>query len=255
MGMFNLDGKTALVTGASSGLGVHFARTLSSAGARVVLAARRLDRLESLANEIEKAGGFALPVAMDVTSEDSVSGAFLAIEEALGAPCDILVNNSGLSREGWYTRMSEPDWNLVIDTNLTGVWRVARYASNAMMKANVSGSIINIASITGLQPQPAISAYAASKAAVDHLTRCMALESARFNIRVNAIAPGYFATDINDEFLKSAHGEEMKGRVAMRRFGEYTELSGPLLLLASDAGSYMTGATLVVDGGHTLVPL
>ncbi|MGH1422672.1 MAG: SDR family NAD(P)-dependent oxidoreductase [Hyphomonas sp.] len=255
MSMFDLTGKTALVTGASSGLGVHFARTLSAAGARVVLAARRLDRLELLANEIESKGGFALPVAMDVTSEESVSGAFLAIEEALGSPCDILINNSGLSREGWYSRMDEADWNLVMDTNLTGVWRVARFATNAMMKAQTGGSIINISSITGLQPQPSISAYAASKAAVDHLTRCMALESARFNIRVNAIAPGYFSTDINDDFLKSSHGEDMKGRVAMRRFGRHEELSGPLLLLASDAGSYMTGTTIVVDGGHTLVPL
>ncbi len=255
MSMFDLTGKTALVTGASSGLGVHFARTLSAAGARVVLAARRLDRLELLAKEIESNGGFALPVAMDVTSEDSVSGAFLEIEEALGCSCDILVNNSGLSREGWYSRMNEADWNLVLDTNLTGVWRVARFATNAMMKAQTGGSIINISSITGLQPQPSISAYAASKAGVDHLTRCMALESARFNIRVNAIAPGYFSTDINDEFLDSSHGEDMKGRVAMRRFGNHEELSGPLLLLASDAGSYMTGATVVVDGGHTLVPL
>lgn len=255
MSMFDLTGKTALVTGASSGLGVQFARTLSKAGARVVLAARRLDRLEILAKEIEASGGVALPVAMDVTSEDSVSAAFLTIEEALGEPCDILINNSGLSRDSWFTRTTEADWNLVLDTNLTGVWRVARFATNALIKAGKGGSIINISSITGLQPQPAISAYAASKAGVDHLTRCMALESARFNIRVNAIAPGYFETEINNEFLESAHGDDMKGRVAMRRFGEHKELSGPLLLLASDAGSYMTGTTVVVDGGHTLVPL
>lgn len=253
--MFKLEGKTALVTGASSGLGEHFARTLAKSGAAVVLAARRLERLEKLANEINQKGGYALPVAMDVTSEASVSAAFETINEGLGRPCDILINNSGMARDDWFTRQSEEDWQAVIDTNLTGVWRVAQHGANAMMDAKVSGSIINIASITAFQPQPAISAYATSKAGVDHLTRCMALEMARFNVRVNAIAPGYFKTDINDDFLDSEHGEAMRKRVAMRRWGEYDELSGPLLLLASDSGSYMTGTTIVVDGGHLLNPL
>ena len=255
MNLFSLENRTALVTGASSGLGRHFAGVLAEAGAHVVLAARRVDRLELLAQEIESRGGKALPVAMDVTSEDSVIGAFAEIAEALGRPCDILVNNSGLSREGWFTDMSEDDWNTVIDTNLTGVWRVAKHSVNAMKAAKVSGSVINIASITALRPAHMIAAYASSKAAVDHLTRVMALETARFGIRVNAIAPGYFKTEINDTFLESEAGEKMLKRVAMRRFGDHDELTGALLLLASDAGSYMTGSTLVVDGGHTLTPL
>ena len=253
--MLSLANKTALVTGASSGLGRHFAGVLADAGAYVVLAARRLDKLEEVAGEIQQRGGKALPVEMDVTSEDSVTGAFAEIREALGRPCDVIVNNSGMSREGWYWDMPEKDWDTVIETNLTGVWRVAKYATKAMMQAEVKGSIINIASITALRPSNMISAYSASKAAVDHLTRTMALEAARHGIRVNAIAPDYFKTAINDEFLDSEAGQRMAKRVPMRRFGNYEELNAPLLLLASEEGSYMTGSTLVVDGGHSLSPL
>ena len=255
MRLFSLTNKTALVTGASSGLGQHFAHVLADAGAYVVLAARRLDRLEEVAESIEKRGGKALPVQMDVTSDDSVTGAFAEIREALGRPCDVLVNNSGMSREGWFWDMPEKDWDTVIETNLTGVWRVAKSATKAMIDAGCGGAIINIASITALRPSNMISAYSASKAAVDHLTRTMALEASRHGIRVNAIAPGYFKTAINDEFLESEAGQRMAKRVPMRRFGNYDELSGPLLLLASEQGGYMTGATLVVDGGHTLTPL
>ncbi|KCZ60467.1 hypothetical protein HY36_05665 [Hyphomonas atlantica] len=236
-------------------MGRHFAGVLADAGAYVVLAARRLDKLEEVAGEIQQRGGKALPVEMDVTSEDSVTGAFAEIREALGRPCDVIVNNSGMSREGWYWDMPEKDWDTVIETNLTGVWRVAKYATKAMMQAEVKGSIINIASITALRPSNMISAYSASKAAVDHLTRTMALEAARHGIRVNAIAPGYFKTAINDEFLDSEAGQRMAKRVPMRRFGNYEELNAPLLLLASEEGSYMTGSTLVVDGGHSLSPL
>ncbi|MCL4149181.1 UNVERIFIED_CONTAM: hypothetical protein GTU68_009125 [Idotea baltica] len=255
MSLFSLANRTALITGASSGLGQHFARELAKSGAHVVLAARRLDRLEKLASEIESSGGKALPVEMDVTSPDSVTSAFSSIDEALGRPCDILVNNSGLSRDAWFHEMSEEDWSTVIDTNLTGVWRVAKAATRAMLDKEVPGSIINIASITAMRTQPTIAAYAASKAGVDHLTRVMALELASKNVRVNAIAPGYFQTAINDDFLESEHGQKMRRRVPQRRFGDHSELTGPLLLLASDAGSYITGETIVVDGGHTLSPL
>lgn len=255
MELFELTGKTALVTGASSGLGANFARILARSGARVILAARRLDKLEVLAGEIEEAGGAALPVRMDVTDPASVETAFAEIQSKWGAPADIIINNSGIARDEWFTKMSEEDWRAVMDTNLDGVWRVAKAGANALMEAGKPGSIINIASITGLRPQPAIAAYAASKAAVDHLTRVMALELARYGIRVNAIAPGYFKTDINDEFLESELGEKMRKRVPMRRYGDYDELAGPLLLLASQAGSYMTGATMVVDGGHVVSAL
>lgn len=253
--VYNLTGKRALVTGASSGLGDHFARVLAAQGAEVVLAARRLEKLETLAAEIEAAGGRAYPVAMDVTKADSVEAAFAEIAANLDDPCDIIVNNSGIGQASWFQETTEEEWQSIIDTNLTGVWRVAKAATNALLKAGKPGSIINISSITALQPSLMNVGYGGTKAAVDHMTKDMAVEICRYGIRVNAIAPGYFKTAINDEFLDSEHGEKMRKRVPMRRFGNYDELTGPLLLLASDAGSYITGETIRVDGGHVLMPL
>jgi len=251
----SLAGKHALVTGASSGLGEHFAKTLAKQGATVVLAARRLEKLKSLQSEIEATGGQAFAITMDVTSADSVASAFAAIDAEFSAPCDILINNSGVGQASWFVDTTEEEWANIVDTNLTGVWRVAQQASKALIAAGKPGSIVNIASITAQQPSHMISGYAASKAAVDHLTRNMALELSRYGIRVNAIAPGYFKTAINDEYLDSEAGDRMRKRIAMRRFGDYADLEGPLLLLASDASAYMTGSTITVDGGHTLMAL
>ncbi|MDP3460991.1 MAG: SDR family oxidoreductase, partial [Hyphomonas sp.] len=205
--------------------------------------------------EIEAKGGKALAVEMDVTDDGSIVAAFDSIREALGRPCDVVINNSGMSREGWFREQSEEDWNAVLDTNLTGVWRVGKHATNAMIAAGAKGSIVNIASITAHRTQLMTTAYCVSKAGVDHLTRHMALENARYGIRVNAISPGYYKTAINDAYLDSEAGEAMRKRIAFRRFGEYKELDGALLLLTSDAGSYMTGSTIVVDGGHLLSSL
>nr|WP_070959651.1 glucose 1-dehydrogenase [Hyphomonas sp. Mor2] len=252
---FDLTGKIALVTGASSGLGRHFARVLSDAGAKVVLAARRMERLETLAAEIEANGGEALAVSMDVTQADTIETALEETIARFGAPADVIVNNSGLSREGFFIKMEEADFDLVMDTNTKGVWLVARTFAGALVKAGKPGSMINIASIVAHGVSHTLTAYAASKAACEHMTRNMAIEMARYQIRVNALAPGYFETEINDEFLNSELGQKMLTRIPMRRFGEHEELSGPLLLLASDAGSFMTGATIVVDGGHTWNPL
>ncbi|MFN3214673.1 MAG: SDR family NAD(P)-dependent oxidoreductase [Henriciella sp.] len=247
---FDLSGRVALVTGASSGLGRQFAKVLSAAGAKVVLAARRVDRLQALASEIEASGGEALAVAMDVTKADTIQAGLEATIERFGGPADIIVNNSGLSREDWFTTMDEDDFDLVMDTNTKGVWLVARTFAGALTKAGKPGSMINIASVAGKRVGYTMAAYCASKAACEHMTRAMAIEMARYGVRVNAIAPGYFETEINDTFLNSDEGEKMRKRIPMRRFGEHEELSGPLLLLASDAGSFMTGATIVVDGGH-----
>ena len=249
MTMFNLNGHRALVTGASGGLGWNFAKVLAGAGAEVIVAARRMEKLEALASEIEASGGKALPVRMDVTDAGSVDAAFAKIQDT-GNPADIIVNNSGLSREDWLASMSEEEWDLVMDTNLKSVWRVAKLGANALMAAGKPGSIINISSVTAFRPSQTIGAYATSKAAVQHLTHSMALEWARFGIRVNALAPGYFETDINSDYVKSGPGEAMIKRVPMRRLGQIEELSGPLLLLASNAGAYMTGSVVVVDGGH-----
>jgi NAD(P)-dependent dehydrogenase (short-subunit alcohol dehydrogenase family) len=247
---FSLQGRTALVTGASSGLGWHFAQVLSRAGAKVVLAARRLDRLQSLAGEIEGEGGKALAVALDVTDPTSVKTAF----EAAGAlgPVTILVNNAGVPSGSFFTKTSEEEWRSVLAVNLDGVFRVGQEAARRMVAHGAGGSIINIASILGFGAIKTLSAYAASKAAVVSLTKSMALELARDKIRVNALAPGYFSTEINDTFLASETGKRLLAGVPMRRAGDLKELDGPLLLLASDAGSFMTGSVITVDGGHLL---
>ena len=248
--MFSLKGRTALVTGASSGLGRHFVQVLSRAGASVVLAARRLDRLQTLAQEIEREGGKALAVALDVTDPDSVQRAFDAAE-ALG-PVTILVNNAGVPSGSFFTKTSEEEWRSVLDVNLDGVFRVGQETARRMAAKGAGGSIINIASILGFGVSKTLSAYAASKAAVVSLTKSMALELARDKVRVNALAPGYFSTEINDTFLASETGKRMLSGVPMKRAGELKELDGPLLLLASDAGSFMTGSVITVDGGHLL---
>jgi NAD(P)-dependent dehydrogenase (short-subunit alcohol dehydrogenase family) len=250
-GLLTLAGKSALVTGASSGLGQHFARVLAAAGARVVLAARRLDRLRELQAEIRGAGGEAWPVALDVTDRASVARAFEEGEAAVG-PITILVNNAGVPSGSFFAKTSEQEWRDVMAVNLDGVFRVGQEAARRMAAHGGGGSIVNIASILGFGALKSLSAYAASKAAVVSLTKSMALELARDRIRVNAIAPGYFATDINAGFLASEAGRRLLSRVPMGRAGELSELDGPVLLLASDAGSFMTGSVITVDGGHLL---
>jgi NAD(P)-dependent dehydrogenase (short-subunit alcohol dehydrogenase family) len=250
-GLFSLRGKTALVTGASSGLGCHFARVLGHAGAKVALAARRLDRLEELAAEIMRDGGKAAPLALDATNRGSVARAFGEAEAALG-PIGIVVNNAGVPSRSFFLDTSEEEWRAVMAVNLDGVYRVGQEAARRMVAAGSGGSIINIASILAFGPIKTLSAYAASKAAVVSLTKSMALELARDRIRVNAIAPGYFSTEFNDAYLASEAGKRMLAGVPMRRAGELEELDGPLLLLASEAGAFMTGSVIMVDGGHRL---
>ncbi len=248
---FALNGRAALVTGASSGLGRHFARVLAGAGAKVALAARRLDRLEALATEIGDAGGQAVAVALDVTDPASVKTAFNAAEAALG-PVSIVVNNAGVPSSSWFVKIEEAEWRAVLDVNLDGVFRVGQEAARRMQAKGGGGSIINIASIAGIGVIKALAPYCTSKAAVIQLTKVMALELARDKIRVNAIAPGYFTTELNEDFLQSAAGQKLLSKVAFERAGRVQELDGPLLLLASDAGSFMTGSVLTADGGMLL---
>jgi NAD(P)-dependent dehydrogenase (short-subunit alcohol dehydrogenase family) len=249
--MFRLDGQVALVTGASSGLGAHFAEVLARAGAKVALAARRADRLEALAERIRAEGGTAAAVSLDVRDPDSVKACFAAAEQALGT-VTVLVNNAGITDPAFFTRMSEAQWRGVLDVNLDGVFRVGQEAARRMVASGKGGSIVNIASIVGLGAIKTLSAYAASKAAVIALTRNWALELARDKVRVNAIAPGYISTELNDEFWETDAGKRMIAHVPMRRLGALHELDGALLLLASGAGSFITGTTVVVDGGHLL---
>ncbi len=246
--LFDLTGKTALVTGASGVLGAHFARVLATAGASVALAARRTDRLESLADDITAAGGRAFSVSMDVTDAASVEAAFAGIATALG-PVDILVNNSGIAKTAPALSLSDEDWTSVVDVNLNGAFRCAQSAAR-QMKQNGGGVIINIASILSFRVTAQVPAYAATKAGLVQMTHALALEWARDNIRVNALAPGYIATDINSDFFASPAGEAMIKRIPQRRLGQPADLDGPLLLLASDASAYMTGSVITADGGH-----
>jgi NAD(P)-dependent dehydrogenase (short-subunit alcohol dehydrogenase family) len=251
---FDLSGKVALVTGASSGLGVHFARTLASAGASVAIAARRADRLASLQAELQKAGSKAAAVDLDVQSANSVSAAFDAIEQALGA-IDIVVNNAGISIVKPALDMPEEDWDAVVDTNLRGAWLVTQTAAKRWVAAKRPGVVVNIASILGLRTIGQVAPYNASKAGLIHLTRALAMEWARYDIRVNAICPGYIETEMNSDFWKTPAGQRLIERIPQRRIGQPEHLDGALLLLASDAGSFMTGSVLTVDGGHTVSSL
>jgi NAD(P)-dependent dehydrogenase (short-subunit alcohol dehydrogenase family) len=251
---FDLTGRTVLVTGASSGLGHHFARTCAAHGATVVVAARRTDRLAALVADLRDAGTRALAVPMDVTDSSSVHAAFAQAEAEVGTP-DVIVNNAGISIAKAALDLSDDDWDAVVNTDLRGAWVVAQTAAKRLRAAGRPGRIVNIASIVGLRPVGHLAPYAAAKAGLIHLTSTLAMEWARHGIQVNAIAPGYFRTDINDFFWETASGRRLLERIPMRRLGRPEELDGALLLLCSDAGSFMTGTTIVVDGGHTVATL
>jgi NAD(P)-dependent dehydrogenase (short-subunit alcohol dehydrogenase family) len=245
-----LDGKHALVTGASSGLGWRFAATLAAAGARVSIAARRTDRLEALRAEIERAGGRAHAVALDVTSVASVRAGVAAAEAALG-PLDILVNNSGVSVTKRAGEVEEADYDFVMDTNAKGAFFVAQAAGRAMIAAKRPGRIINIASAAGLRVLGQLSVYCMSKAAVIHLTRALALEWGRYGINVNALCPGYIETEINREYWETDGGRKLIAMLPRRRVGKPEDLDGLLVLLASEHSGFVNGAVIAADDGLT----
>ncbi|GMU45584.1 MAG: 2-deoxy-D-gluconate 3-dehydrogenase [Porticoccaceae bacterium] len=249
---FDLKGRVALVTGASSGFGEHFVRVLAAAGAQVVAGARREDRLRQLVAEVGPER--ALAVAMDVTDAASVAAAFAAAEARFGT-VDVLVNNAGVAAPGLVHKTGEADWDWVVDTNLKGVWLVASEAARRLLAAGKSGAIVNIASVLGMATSRGHGVYSATKAGVIQLTKHMALELAGKGIRVNAICPGYFKTEMNDEYFDSAAGQQYIAATPGGRLGRMDEIDGPLLLLASDAGSFINGALLPVDGGHLVMSI
>jgi NAD(P)-dependent dehydrogenase (short-subunit alcohol dehydrogenase family) len=253
---FRLDGKTAAITGASSGFGHHFAGVLSEAGANVVLGARRTEKIEARTQEIEAAGGSALGLPLDVRDRASLEGFLDAAWDHYGR-VDILVNNAGVEAGAkTYTMIDEDDWDYVLDTNLKSAWLASKlYTERVVAREQGGGNIVNVASIAAFRTIKGQFPYAVSKAALIKATEVMALEGAKFGIRVNALAPGYILTDVSRLLLESPKSESFVKGIPQRRYGEFEDLDGPLLLLASDASSYMTGSTVVVDGGHLCAEL
>lgn len=243
--IFSLEGKRALITGASSGIGRHFAGLLAARGVEVLLAARRAEALAEVCKQVSDAGGKAQSVVLDVS--DSA-----AVHDAVGqlGTIDIVVNNAGISRAGALIDLTPDDWQTVIDVDLSAAFHVAQAAARAMRDSGNGGAIVNVASILGKRVAGGVGAYTAAKAGLIQMTRAMALEWARYGIRVNALCPGYIATDINRDFFETDQGKALIKRIPVRRLGELSDLDGPLLLLVSDAGRFMTGTEIVADGGH-----
>jgi len=246
--IFDLTGQVALVTGASSGLGERFAEVLAANGADVVLVARRAERLAAVTERI-KSGRRAISVAADVRDTAAMKRAFDAAEKQIGT-VTILVNNAGIAHSARAIELKEEDWRRVLATNLDAVFFWAQEAARRMLAAGKGGSIVNIASVLGFSPDKGVAAYAAAKAGVIQLTKALALELSFKGVRVNAIAPGWITTEINRDYLASERGSAMKRQIPIGRFGEVRDLDGPLLLLVSDAGRYMTGTTVIADGGQ-----
>ncbi|NDZ17381.1 2-deoxy-D-gluconate 3-dehydrogenase [Variovorax sp. WS11] len=250
-----LKGRGVLITGASGGLGAHFAQVAARNGARVVIGARRKAKLDALAAELKTLGAQSvLAVDMDVGSDAAIRAAFDAVE-AEGGPVDVVVNNAGVGGEGAAIDMSPADFDATLQTNLRGVWLTSTEAARRWRAAKRGGSIINIASILGERVAHMVVPYSTTKAAVIQMTKGLALEWARYGIRVNAIAPGHIRTDINDAFFETQAGQDMIKRIPMRRLGRAEELDGVYLLLATEASSWMTGALIAVDGGHLVSSL
>lgn len=251
---FDLTGQVALVTGASSGIGRHLGLLLAAAGAKVALAARRIDRLAEAAREIEGDGGTCLPIPLDVTRANSIAAAIAEAEQGLG-PLSLLVNNAGVVVSKPVLEHTEEDWDYVLDTDLKGAWLMAREFARHLVDRARPGRIVNIASVLGSRTTAWVPSYCAAKAGLIHLTHALAMELARYRILVNALAPGYVDTDFAREFLASEAGKKLASRIPLRRVGRPDDLDGAMLLLASPAGAYITGAVIAVDGGHAVAAI
>jgi len=248
---YDLTGRVAFVTGATSGLGRHFANVLAGAGAAVALAGRRVERLAEVKAEIESAGGRAAAIPLDVTDAAAIAPALDAAEAALG-PIDILVNNAGLSVLGLSVEISADDFDRVMATNLRAPFLLATEVGRRMIAARRGGRVINIASIGAYRVLPGVTPYCISKAGVAMMTQCLAREWARKEINVNALCPGFIETELNHEWFASDKGKAQIDAFPRKRLARASDLDGMLLLLASDAGRALTGSLLTVDDGQAL---
>jgi len=248
---FSLQGRTVLVTGASSGMGRHFVDTLADAGARVICAARRKDSVEEAAHAIRERGGQAFAVALDIGNTASVTQAFDAAEKAFGT-VDVLVNNAGQIVFAPFPDITDEQWENLFNVNVTGSMRMAREFSKRLIAAGKPGNIVNITSITGQLTKPYLSIYGSAKAALIQFTKQLAIDLLPHNIRANSIAPGYFRTSMVDWYFDSPEGKLEVENLPAKRVGRLEELDGPLLLLTSEAGSYLNGVVLPVDYGHVV---
>jgi NAD(P)-dependent dehydrogenase (short-subunit alcohol dehydrogenase family) len=251
---FDLAGKSVLVTGAFSGLGLHFSRTLAAQGCRVAMCGRRISLGTGLARLLCDEGQAAHAFELDVTDTNSITRCLGEVSEKVGVPA-VLINNAGVAAHSPALSATDDSWNQTIEVNLNGVWKMTRAYASKLKETETAGNVINIASILGLRVAQQVTAYAVCKAGVIQLTKALALELARYQIRVNAIAPGYFETDLNRDVFETDAGAQLVKRIPMRRLGSVTELDGPLLMLASRASSFMTGSVITVDGGHLVSSL
>ena len=249
--VFDMSGKHVAITGASSGFGHHFAGVLSNAGAKVTLAARRQDKLLSRVNEIQTAGQQAQAVTLDVRDNGSMNDFFAAAEADFG-PVNVLINNAGVeSGAKTFAMIDEADWDFVMETNLKSAWQMSKlFTERVVANETGGGNIVMVSSITDRRTIKGQFPYAISKAAMTRMTEVMALEATRYGIRVNALAPGYIPTDVSKLVVNAPNVDDFVRGIPMRRFGDFKDLDGPILLLASDASSYMTGSVVTVDGGH-----
>ena len=248
---FRLDGKVAMITGASSGTGARLAQSFAAAGAAVALVARRRDRLEALEQELLASGAQVVVVELDINDHAALPAAFASIEARLGV-ADVVINNAGIAAPATFLKTTADVLHDTMSTNFESAWHVTQEAARRLVAARKPGSIINVASVLALGAGPGYAAYSASKAALVSMTRSLALEFVRYRIRVNALAPGWFVTEMNRDYFATAAGEEYLKKIPPGRAGQLDELVGPALLLASDAGSYVNGVTLPVDGGHSV---
>ncbi|RKG37429.1 SDR family NAD(P)-dependent oxidoreductase [Acinetobacter rongchengensis] len=255
MNIFDVQNKNILITGASSGLGQHIAELFAQVGANVIICARRMERLTALATDLKARFNVKVhPYTLDVNDRAAVKEMIKDLESKQ-VEIDVLINNAGVSDTKRFLDYTDEDWDKIVNTNLKAPWQCSQEVVQHMIRSEKKGSILHVTSILSESVNLGVSPYCASKAGLRHLTETMAVELARYGIRVNAIAPGYMITEINQDYLTSESGQQLLKKIPSRKFVEFSDLNGSLLLLASQASQGMTGVEIKVDGGHSCSPI